>query len=311
MGFTTYSSRLSHPGVLLAISLLLAACQQQESAVVESVEPAASAPVEQPLPEGVLPDLENRIDTAEADLRSNPAGDDLRSIYERVTSGFVSPGRPREDLSAHNQRQPAAVLEWAGIGEAMSVLDVAAYGGYYTENVSWAVGPEGWVVSHNTSAILDRSAETGEVWQKRLAGNRLRNVDTFIGSYSEIADHYDEEFDAITLINTFHDTYNFAGEAAGRALLENLFSVLKPGGFLLLIDHQGVLGNDNVSLHRIDPSQVRHQLELAGFEITDQSSILQSADDDQNLNIFDPEVRGKTSRFILKAEKPADATENP
>ncbi len=279
---------------------LLAACSsgEPESAVVEPTPPA------EPMNMGEAePSTDAATDSFEE--RSNPTETDPRPIAERVSSGFVSPGRPQVDIALHANRKPQLVIEWAGIGEAMSVLDVAAYNGYYTENLSWAVGPEGWVVSHNTPSILSRNAETGETWARRLAGNRLANVDTYEGSYEDIAAHFDEEFDAVTLVNTFHDTHNFAGEEAALAMLQNLYSVVLPGGFLLLIDHEGVEGNDNASLHRIDPALVETMLQQAGFEVTAKASILSNPEDDRGLSIFDPQVRGTTSRFILKAGKPA------
>lgn len=287
--------------LLLITVLFLAACSSGEP---EPVSSAQSAPPQPATPVNMgeaEPSADAEVDSAE--MRNNPGGSDPRPIAERVTSGFVSPGRPRADIAAHPNRKPGDVLEWAGVGEAMNALDVAAYGGYYTENLSWAVGPEGWVVSHNTDAILGRSAATGETWDRRLAGNRLANVDTFVGDYSDIATQFDEEFDVVTLINTFHDTYNFAGEEAALALLQSLHSVIVPGGFLLFIDHEGVAGNDNASLHRIDPAVAREMLQQAGFEITAESSILNNPDDDRGISIFDEQVRGTTSRFILKASK--------
>ena len=42
----------------------------------------------------------------------------------------------------------------------------------------------------------------------------------------------------------------------------------------------------------------------AGFVLVGSSDILRNSADDHSLLVFDPKVRGKTDRFILKFKKP-------
>jgi predicted methyltransferase len=42
----------------------------------------------------------------------------------------------------------------------------------------------------------------------------------------------------------------------------------------------------------------------AGFVLAGQSKLLESAQDDHTLKVFDPQIRGKTDQFILKFRKP-------
>jgi predicted methyltransferase len=43
----------------------------------------------------------------------------------------------------------------------------------------------------------------------------------------------------------------------------------------------------------------------AGFELVAESDVLQRSDDDHSTNVFDPKVRGKTDRFMMKFRRPS------
>jgi predicted methyltransferase len=42
----------------------------------------------------------------------------------------------------------------------------------------------------------------------------------------------------------------------------------------------------------------------AGFVLDGQSDILRNPDDDYEKTVFDPELRGKTDRFVMRFRKP-------
>ncbi len=44
--------------------------------------------------------------------------------------------------------------------------------------------------------------------------------------------------------------------------------------------------------------------DCAGFEIEAKSELLRNPADDRKTNVFAPEIRGKTDRFLLRLRKP-------
>ena len=78
-------------------------------------------------------------------------------------------GRSADDLKRDESEHPAELLRLTGIKPGMRVADVMAGGGYYSELLSYLVGPSGHVLLLNNTAY-DRWSEGG--WEKRLAGNR-------------------------------------------------------------------------------------------------------------------------------------------
>ena len=118
---------------------------------------------------------------------------------------------------------------------------------------------------------------------------------------------YDGKIDvAITALN-LHDTYIFGGEAGAVIFLKNIFTALKPGGVLGVIDHVGIAGQDNISFHRIEKSMAMTFLKYAGFVIEAESDLLANPKDDHMLPMRDPSLERNTDRMLIKARKPADS----
>ena len=89
-----------------------------------------------------------------------------------------------------------------------------------------------------------------------------------------------------------------------RELFPQMIRALEPGGVLGVIDHAGDPGADNAKLHRIEESLVVASAQAAGFEVEARGDMLRSSSDDRSKNVFAPEVRGRTDRFVLRLRKP-------
>ena len=91
------------------------------------------------------------------------------------------------------------------------------------------------------------------------------------------------------------------------AFLAELYQGIKPGGTLGIVDHQAVSGSPpetGSTLHRIDSAIVIAELEGVGFVLEGESNALANAEDDHTKSVFDPEIRGKTDRYVLRFRKP-------
>ncbi len=76
---------------------------------------------------------------------------------------------------------------------------------------------------------------------------------------------------------------------------------------MAVVDHHAAAGSPHESggsLHRIDPDIVLDEMQSAGFVLNGKSDILRHMEDDYSLNMSDPNVRGKTYRFVFKSTKP-------
>ena len=82
--------------------------------------------------------------------------------------------------------------------------------------------------------------------------------------------------------------------------------MLKPGGRFLAIDHHAPVDSGTEvggTLHRIPEGLITEYAEAAGLSTVRRSTILQNSEDPLNISVFDPAVRGQSSRFVVLYEK--------
>lgn len=223
------------------------------------------------------------------------------------TAAVANDERPAQDRARDAMRKPAAVLEFLGIVENMTVLDVFSGGGYYSEILASLVGGGGKVIAHSNEAYL---GFVGDEFNARYQGDRLPNVEVLMAENNELT-LAPGSVDAIMLVLSYHDFYNDDAENGWPlidipALLEEFHKGLRPGGIVGVIDHYAEAGSPaetGNTLHRIDPAIVIAGMEAAGFVLEAQSDVLRNPDDDLGRIVFDPELRGKTDRFLMRFRK--------
>jgi predicted methyltransferase len=62
-----------------------------------------------------------------------------------LSAALASAGRPAEDKARDADRKPAELMQFFGVRPGMTTVDIIALGGYVTEVLSVAVGPNGKV----------------------------------------------------------------------------------------------------------------------------------------------------------------------
>ena len=244
---------------------------------------------------------------AEPIASDEPANSEM-AVYE---SAVANSSRPDADRARDAGRKPAQVLEFIGIAPGMTVLDMFSGGGYYTEILSYVVGDGGRVAAHSNEAYL---SFVGEEFEMRYLGGRLPNVEIVMAENNELSLKPDT-FDAILLVLSFHDLYYAAPDDGWPAfdvpgLLAELHKGLKAGGVVGVVDHYAAAGSPpetGGTTHRIDPAIVIDAMTAAGFKLDGRSDLLRNPADDYEKVVFDPEVQGKTDRFVLRFRKPAGA----
>ncbi len=231
------------------------------------------------------------------------AGSAIAGHHEKgaLATALSGEARPAADRDRDAGRRPAQVLAFLGIGEGMTVIDLMASGGYYTEVLSHAVGAKGKVIAQNSARALQfRGGANDRAMADRAS--RLANISRLD---KEIPDMglAPGSIDAVMTALNLHDIYNGAGPEAAAGTLRLVHAALRSGGVLGVIDHDGNAGADNRSLHRMEMSQAVQLLEAAGF-VLETSDLLRNPDDKRETGVFGPGIRGKTDRFLIKAVKP-------
>jgi predicted methyltransferase len=210
---------------------------------------------------------------------------------------LADPARPEADRARDADRKPAELIAFAKLHAGAQVAELAPGGGYFTRLLSAVVGPKGHIYA---IAARPSAALTG------IAGNHP-NVSIVAGGPGEI--NVPSPVDMVWTTLNYHDFKNSKqGDSDAAALFNRAaFRALKPGGVYLIVDHQAAPGagaSVTSTLHRIEETVVKQEVEAAGFRLDGESDMLRHAADDHSLKVVESGIRGKTDQFVLRFRKP-------
>lgn len=212
----------------------------------------------------------------------------------------ASPDRTDADRQIDIRRKPELLLAFAGVREGMTVLDMGAGAGYSTELLARAVGPRGKVYAQESP---DGSPRAKERFEERARTPAMRNVERVPRPYDDPIPPGARELDLVTFFFAYHDT---AFMPVDRARMNHaLFDGLKPGGILVVADHSAQPGAGTSvakTLHRIEESTLRMEIEAAGFKLVGEADFLRNPGDLRDAVVFRPQT--PVDEFVLKFVKP-------
>ncbi|MBL4783526.1 MAG: class I SAM-dependent methyltransferase [Porticoccaceae bacterium] len=224
------------------------------------------------------------------------------SISAAPYGAVDNPARSAADRERDKTSKPNAVLDFIGVKPGMTVLDLFAGGGYYSELLSYAVNPDGRVISH-TNATYE--SITGEEAAERFKDGRLPNVSRLVKEINML-ELEASSLDMVLMVMIYHDVY-FTADYWPKVDRDNFFrqirESLKPGGVLVVIDHAAIADTGMSAaqnLHRIDEVFAKQDIESAGFVFDSASEVLRNPSDARTLTVFNGAIRKKTDRFVYR-----------
>ena len=216
------------------------------------------------------------------------------------------PDRTEADLKLDAGRKPAELLAFLDISPGMKVAELFAGGGYTTELLARAVGPNGVVYGQNTRFVLQRFAE--KPWSQRLTRPVNRNVVRVDRELDDPLPPEAKDLDLVVSNIIYHDT---VWQKVDRPKMNAaVFAALKHGGRYVVCDSSAQPGSGTTaaeSLHRIDELVVRQEVPAVGFKLVEQGSFLRNPEDKRDWNSSPMAAgakRGTSDRFCLAFAKP-------
>jgi predicted methyltransferase len=228
-------------------------------------------------------------------------------ILTEVAAAVADPSRPSEDIVRDANRKPAETLAFIGVKEGDRIADYASGTGYFTRLFATAVGSKGHVYASVPGELFEFPNIVKGLTDTQIWAAKHHNVTvTFASALS--AARYPEKLDLFWISQNYHDLLDpFMGPVNIAAFNKAVYDALKPGGAYVILDHVAAPGspaNVTDTLHRIDPSVVRRQVESAGFVFESESKILANPADPHTAGPFNKSIQGHTDQFLFKFRKP-------
>lgn len=215
--------------------------------------------------------------------------------------------RTAAEIARDRGRKPQQVMDYLDIQAGMKIWDHASATGYYSTLFSEAVGPTGKIYAQISERGWDRLMDA-----LKPRYDMLGNVEPAV---TQIRDFEGEDgtFDMVFLGLIYHhmhyseDAGNQRPERAA-VFMNKAFELLKPGGTLVIIDHQapdGTRREDSAEWHRATLQNAIDDVTASGFELVGTSDILVNPNDPQDIHFRElPTGRDSSQRFIVKFRKP-------
>jgi predicted methyltransferase len=253
----------------------------------------------------------------------------------QIKAIVASPDRTAADLTNDKRRHPEDILAFLAITPGITALDLSAGGGYTTELLARSIGPTGKVYGQSRprptappprpanpegnsnptvkpaaapppagpprpspEALADRSS--------RLTANNIAAapIVAIVRPFEDpVPPELDGKLDLVTLMFNYHDLGFLQVDRA--AMNKAVFKALKPGGFFIIGDHSGRPGtgiSESGTLHRVEESFLRQEVEAAGFKLAAEGTFLRNPNDPRDKNTPDPPM--PKDEFFLKFVKP-------
>jgi predicted methyltransferase len=212
----------------------------------------------------------------------------------------AAPDRSDADRQADQRRDPLPFLAFAAARPGMKVLDMGAGGGYSTELMARAVAPNGAVYAQYPADGPERARNN---FAARMNNPAMKNVVLLSRPFDDPVSADLHDLDLITFLFYYHDTTYMAVDRG--EMNRKMFAALKPGGFLVIADHFAKDGDGTTvgkTLHRIEESALRKEIEAAGFRLVAEGDFWRHPEDTRDFVTFKPTM--PVDNFVLKFQKP-------
>lgn len=264
-------------------------------------------------------------------------GEDGASAETPQTAEMAAPGASvdydsvlaGEQRSAENRardafRHPAETLEFFGLRPGMTVVEIAPGGGWYTEVLAGALGPEGKLyAAHTNPESSEGAARSVAGFDEKLAGNPVyANTERTVfakGNTDTLA-----PAGTADMVLTFRNIHNFYIGGWAPEAFSAFYTALKPGGILGVVEHRLPEDAEDARMDEsgyMKRSTVVKMAEDAGFELVDESEVnanpKDTADYEKGVWTLPPTLTngetdrdkyvaiGESDRMTLKFRKPA------
>jgi predicted methyltransferase len=253
---------------------------------------------------------------------------------KRIAEIVRSPDRSDADKTNDLRRKPEQMLAFIGIRQGIVALDLSTGGGYTSELLARAVGPDGraygqsappraadapplpvvtpegnsspqLAIPQTPSSTPPRPRRTSEqALAERVKNTSLTNLFSSVRVFEDpVSPELVGKLDLVTLMFNYHDLGHMGVDRS--RMNSAIFAGLKPGGIYVIADHSGRPGtgiSEAGTLHRIEEAFLQKEVETAGFKLIEHGDFLRNSSDPRDKNT--PEPAQPKDEFVLKFARP-------
>lgn len=231
---------------------------------------------------------------------------EFEATKKKITGALEHERRSEAQTERDANRKPLETLEFLGLREDMTVLELVPGGGWYTNILGPVLEEKGKLyISIGAERVGEAIAGESGFGSTEVIPFAADNFSRAEGSRRMTVPEFDFGVDDVDLALTFRNMHNFTEQ--GRANINQaVFDALKSGGYFGVVDHtrRHMQKTYYENWRRTDPVQTIKEVQEAGFELVDYSNLHYRADDELRYEVGRATVTGNTDRYTLLFRKP-------
>lgn len=227
------------------------------------------------------------------------------SIDAKVAAAMAAESRPQADVDRDRNRRPLETLNFFGMKDDMTVIELLPGGGWYTRILAPVLADNGKLYVALGAGRAESTVLTEPGFEKVEVLETTDNIRRPEGARLYVLDEFDFGVEDVDMVLTFRNVHNFGAE--GRNVMNReVFEVLKSGGLYGVVDHtqRHMERDDHENRRRIDPVLVIKEMLDIGFEFVGYTDLHFRADDELEYEVGRRSVSGNTDRFTFLFRKP-------
>lgn len=234
----------------------------------------------------------------------NSFADDFTATEEKIKAAMAADVRTAEEVERDSNRLPLETLKFFGLRDDMKIVELLPGGGWYTKILAPVMNENGeYYMAYGTSRAKELLSLPGfENGKVTAEGAQITRPE---GAPSYVLENADIGVKDADMVLTFRNYHNF-GPVGRAAMNQAAFAALKSGGIYAVVDHtRRHMEPDNTeNRRRIDPVLAIKEIQDAGFDLVEFSSLHHIPDDELRYEVGRKTVTGNTDRWSLKFVKP-------
>ncbi len=209
------------------------------------------------------------------------------STDAKLQQAIAGDHRSEKNSARDQYRKPLETLSWLGIKDDMTVVEITPGGGWYSEILAPYLKENGtfYAAGFDGESRSRYFRKAAKAFKEKLAANPAVYGNVKVTVLAPPDKTNIAPAGSADMVLTFRNVHNWMSAGNSDAMLAAMYTALKPGGILGVVEHRGnpeVKQDSEAKSGYVNEAYTIAMVEKAGFKLVGKSELLANSKDNRN-----------------------------